>query len=65
MTTILVDADDFVKETLGFILHNDRSYYPNLKKIKSRPIAVDKQLWNSKYYKSMLPELCCQKPIYS
>lgn len=32
MSTILVDADDFVKETLGFILHNDRNYYPNLNK---------------------------------
>ena len=50
MTTILVDADDFVKETLGFILHNDRSYYPNLKKIKSRPIAVDKGFKNMPYF---------------
>jgi len=33
----LVDADEFVKETLGFILHNNKSYYPNLKKIRATP----------------------------
>lgn len=39
MEISLVDADLFVKETLGYILHNDKSYYPNLKKIKNRTIA--------------------------
>lgn len=50
MSTILVDADDFVKETLGFILHNDRNYYPNLKKIKSRPTAIEKGFKNMPYF---------------
>lgn len=50
MSTILVDADDFVKETLGFILHNDRNYYPNLKKIKSRPAAIEKGFKNMPYF---------------
>ena len=31
----LVDADKFVSEQLGFILHNDVDYYKNLKKIKN------------------------------
>lgn len=35
MTDVLVDADDFVKETLGFILHNKKDFYPNLKKIRT------------------------------
>lgn len=35
----LVDADPFVIETLGYILHNDKSYYRGLKKIRSRAIA--------------------------
>lgn len=41
MDKTLVDADDFVKETLGYILHNDKNYYPNLKKIKTRAIAQE------------------------
>ena len=41
MDASLADADVFVKETLGYILHNDRSYYPDLMKIKTRPIAQE------------------------
>lgn len=37
----LVDADKFVSEQLGFILHNDIHYYKNLKKIKNRRIAEE------------------------
>lgn len=32
----LVDADEFVAQTLGYILHNDKKHYSTLKKIKSR-----------------------------
>ena len=39
LNTILIDADDFVKDTLGYILHNDRGYYKELKKIKSKRLA--------------------------
>ncbi|MDO4301596.1 MAG: AAA family ATPase [Clostridia bacterium] len=35
----LIDADPFVIETLGKILHNDMEYYRGLKKIKNRNIA--------------------------
>lgn len=35
----LVVADSFVSETLGYILHNDKSYYQSLKRIKSRDLA--------------------------
>ena len=35
----LIEADSFVKETLGYILHNDKHYYQQLKKIKSKEIA--------------------------
>ena len=35
----LVDADEFVSQQLGFILHNDINYYKTLKKIKNRKIA--------------------------
>ena len=50
MPSLLVDADDFVKETLGYILHNDKGYYPNLKKIKKRPIAKEKGFKNMPYF---------------
>lgn len=41
MLDVLIDADEFVKETLGYILHNDRGYYQHLKKIKNRTIAKE------------------------
>lgn len=50
MADVLVDADDFVKETLGYILHNNKGYYPNLKKIKSRPVAKNKGFKNMPYF---------------
>ena len=50
INSALVDADEFVKETLGFILHNNRSYYPNLKKIRTRSVAVDKGFKNMPYF---------------
>lgn len=50
MNSVLVDADDFVKETLGLILHNDKAYYPNLKKIKSRSIAIEKGFKGMPYF---------------
>lgn len=35
------DADDFVKDTLSFILHGDKNHYRTLKRIKNRRIATD------------------------
>lgn len=35
----LIDADDFVIETLGYILHNNKKYYRGLKKICNKEIA--------------------------
>ena len=37
----LVAADPFVVETLGYILHNDKSYYKSLQKISSRSKAKE------------------------
>lgn len=60
INNVLVDADDFVKETLGFILHNDRGYYPNLKKIKSRATAVDKGFKNMPYFNEINTHIISQ-----
>ncbi|MFL8578204.1 ATP-dependent nuclease [Clostridioides difficile] len=35
----LINADEFVKETLGYILHNNKKYYASLLKVKNRDIA--------------------------
>ena len=41
-SNFLVDADNFVKETLGYILHNNKQYYAGLKKISTRSVAKSK-----------------------
>lgn len=41
MLESLADADIFVKESLGYILHNNKGYYQHLKKIKTRAIAEE------------------------
>lgn len=39
LSSDLIEADDFVKETLGYILHNNKRYYSSLMKIKNRSLA--------------------------
>lgn len=46
----LVDADSFVAETLGYILHNDKGYYTSLKKITNREIAKKYQFKGMPYF---------------
>ncbi len=46
----LIDADPFVAETLGYILHNDKSYYSSLKKIKNREVAKKFQFKGMPYF---------------
>ncbi len=36
----LTNADNYVSESLGYILHNKKDYYTGLKKIKNRDIAA-------------------------
>lgn len=50
MNSVLVNADGFVKETLGLILHNDKEYYSNLQKIQSRSIAIEKGFKGIPYF---------------
>lgn len=37
----IIDADPFVSETLGYILHNDKEHYKTLKRIRSRNVAKE------------------------
>lgn len=50
MKESLIEADSFVRETLGYILHNDTGYYPNLKKIKTRAIAEENNFKGIPYF---------------
>ena len=46
----LIDADDFVRETLGYILHDDIHYYSNLKKIRNRKLAEENNFKGMPYF---------------
>lgn len=41
VASLLVDADSFVAESLGYILHNNKAYYHDLKKIINRSKAKE------------------------
>ena len=47
---LLMDADDFVKENLSFILHGNKDFYQNLKRIKSIHIAKLKTFKGLPYF---------------
>ncbi|KGQ56725.1 hypothetical protein IO44_02100 [Gallibacterium anatis str. Avicor] len=46
----IVDADSYIQEKLGEILHNDPLYYSGLKKIRNKKIAEALGLKNTPYF---------------
>lgn len=48
--TMLVDADKYVKENLSEILHGEKNYYTNLKRMKNRDLARMKQFKGLPYF---------------
>ena len=46
----IVDADDYVKEKLSFILHGENGNFPGLKKLRNRDIATRLGLVNTPYF---------------
>ncbi|WP_392441412.1 ATP-dependent nuclease [Edwardsiella piscicida] len=46
----LVDAFDYVKEHLSFILHGDREHYKTMRKIKNKRISESLELSNLPYF---------------
>ena len=46
----IVDADKYIQEKLGEILHNDIFYYSGLKKIRNKTIANNLRLQNTPYF---------------
>ena len=49
----LIEADDFVKETLGYILHNNKSYYSSLLKVKNRTLAKQYNFRGMPYFRKV------------
>jgi len=47
---LLVDADKYIVETLGHILHNDKESYRNLKHLRNRKIALEMGIKNLPYF---------------
>lgn len=56
----LADADDYVQQQLGQILHNDDTYYTGLKRIRNKNIAERLSLSNTPYFKSVNGKLISQ-----
>lgn len=46
----IVEADNYIKESLGQILHNNISYYRDVFKIRNKYIAADLELQNTPYF---------------
>ncbi|MBE6873184.1 MAG: ATP-binding cassette domain-containing protein [Ruminococcus albus] len=46
----IVDADEYIVNKLGEILHGNPLYYKGLKKIKNKKIALDLKLKNTPYF---------------
>lgn len=46
----IVDADDYIKENLSYILHGNYNYYKNLKRIRNKKIAHELRFKNTPYF---------------
>lgn len=49
-STMLVDADKYVKENLSEILHGEKGFYQNLKRMKNRDLAKMKEFKGLPYF---------------
>lgn len=58
--TDIVDADDYVKEKLSFILHGVNDKYSNLKRLKNRHISTKLGLENTPYFNQINSHLISQ-----
>lgn len=47
---VIVDADQYVVESLGYILHDNKNYYKGLKRLKNRQIAKELNIKNLPYF---------------
>lgn len=56
----IVDADDYVKKKMSFILHGDTDHYTSLKRIKNRKVAEQLKIKNRPHFISVDGHLVSQ-----
>jgi hypothetical protein len=56
----IVDADEYMKKKLSFILHGNYDHYKNLKKIRNKLIAKNLNLENTPYFDQVKGKLISQ-----
>ncbi len=57
---LIVDADDYVIKSLGYILHDDESYYREIKRLKNNEIAKSFNIRNLPYFYKINGKLVSQ-----
>lgn len=58
--TDIVDADEYIKEKLSYILHGTLKHYPNLKRIRNKNISKKLGLESTPYFNSINEKLISQ-----
>lgn len=56
----IVEADDYIKEKLGYVLHGDYNHYKSLKRVRNRKIADRLKLKNIPYFTTVNDSLISQ-----
>lgn len=63
--TDIVDADDYIKNKMSFILHGDLFHYRSLKRIRNKKIAQKANLKNTPYFQEVNGKLLSQYKMSS
>lgn len=61
----IVDADEYIKDNLSYILHGDRIHYRNLKRMRNKYIAKSFNLDNTPYFMNIDNHLISQYKMSS
>ena len=61
----IVDADEYIKDQMSFILHGDSSHYRCLKRIRNKKIAQRANLKNTPYFQEINGKLLSQYKMSS
>jgi hypothetical protein len=64
-TNQIIDADDYVKNQMSFILHGDYTHYRTLKRVKNKHIAHSARLKNTPYFQEKNGNLMSQYKMSS
>jgi predicted ATPase len=56
----IVDADEYIKQKVSYILHGNFDHYTNLKRLRNRDVAAELGLENTPYFNSVNGKLISQ-----